>query len=259
MSIGHRALDQEELTDATVGELYRALGDRNTPDLFAQSYKVNTDHDCPFGAGNSVDRKTIYIDRVLYQEAMDNALSKSGVNGEQLIGLWCNHEHTEKCVVDGDNPVDNYYPAHTRALRFEHQHLLSIVGQKSANAKIRTYEEAIWPALVKCYHRDIKRPPKDLWCAPILDQPTPRDEEIIEIFRKLGVADAHKKTKWESHYQPGPRHCEDCRYWNPEYLTQQHGELAACRIVNGLVRDLMSCDHFKAAKEGDVTLGGPRD
>ncbi len=249
MSIGHRALDQEELTDATVGELYRALGDRNTPDLFQQSYKIDTEHDCPFGAGNSVDRKTIYIDRTLYQEVMDGGLSKTGLNGEQIIGLWCQHEHTEKAIVDGDNPVDNYYPAHTRALRMEHRHLLSIVGHKNANAKIRHYEEVIWPALVKCYHRDIKRPPKDLWCAPVLDDPTPRDEEIIETFRRLGVVDAHKRTKHDTHYQPGPRYCMDCRYWNPELVSQSGGEMASCRIVNGLVRNNMHCDMFKPAKE----------
>ncbi len=249
MSIGHRALDQEELTEATVAETYRALGDRNTPELFQQSYKINTEFDIPFGAGNSVDRKTIYIDRVLYQEVMDGGLSKSGLTPDQLIGLWCAHEHTEKAIVDGDNPVDNYYPAHTRALRREHQHLLAILGDKSANAKIRHYEETIWPTLVKCYHRDIKRPPKDIWCAPALDDPTPRDEEIIEIFRRLGVVDAHKRTKYETHYQPGPRYCKDCRYWNPEYLSQQGGEMASCKIVNGLVRAGMHCDYFKPAKD----------
>jgi hypothetical protein len=249
MSIGHRALDNEELSDATSSELYRALGDRNTPELFEKPYKVDTDYDIPFGAGNSVDRKTIYIDRTLYQEVMDNALSKTGLTPVQIIGLWCEHEHTEKAIVDGDNPVDNYYPAHTRALRMEHRHLLTIVGHKNREDKIRHYEECIWPALVKCYHRDIKKPPKDLWCAPVLDDPAPRDEEIVEQFRRLGVVDAHKKTKYETHYQPGPRHCEDCRYWNPEYLQQQNGEMASCKIVNGLVRKFMHCDHFTPAKE----------
>jgi hypothetical protein len=249
VSIGHRALDQEELTDATADELYRALGDRNTPELFGKSYKVDADHDIPYAAGNSVDRKTIYIDRTLYQEVMDGGLSKTGLNPDQIIGLWCQHEHTEKAIVDGDNPVDNYYPAHTRALRMEHSHLLSIVGQTNSSAKIRHYEESIWPSLVKCYHRNIKKPPKDLWCAPVLDDPTPRDEEIIEIFRRLGVIDAHKRTKREVHYRPGPQYCKDCRYWHPELISQDSGEMASCRIVNGLVRAEMHCDWFKSAKE----------
>lgn len=249
MSIGHRAIDQEELTDASVADLYRALGDRDTPELYEASYKVDTDHDISTGAANSVDRKTIYIDRTLYQECMDGAFKKTGLNPEQLIGLWCAHEHCEKAIVDGDNEVDGYYPAHTRALRLEHRHLLAILGSKNPNPKIVLYEETIWPALVRTYHRDTKKAPKDLWCAPLLDDPTPRDEEILEQLVRLGVKDASKRSKYETHYQPGPRYCKDCRHWDPKTLSQRGEELAACKVVNGLVRNYRHCDFFMPKNE----------
>lgn len=248
MSIGHRQLDNEELIQASIEQLYEALGEENTPELFAQSYKTDFDHDIATGGGVSVDRKTIYIDHSLYTECMDSTFYKTGLTPQQIIERWLDHEHIEKCMVDGDNPVDNYYPAHTRALKFEHQRVLAILGYKNPTAKIRQYEETIWPALLRCYHRPIKKVPKDLWCAPVLDDPTERDEEILETYRKLGVVDANKRAKYEVHYQPGPNNCEDCRYWNPDYLSQDHGKMAACKITNGIVRHDMRCDWWAARR-----------
>src|ERR1700682_2835433 len=160
MSIGHRLLDSEELNEASIEQLYDALGAEDTPALFAQSYKINTDHDCPSGAGNSIDRKTKYIDRVLYQEVMDGEFKKTELTPQQIIDRWLDHEHIEKCIVDGNNPVDNYYPAHTRALRREHEGVLAVLGRKNAAEKIRTYEQTIWPALLGCYSRAIKEAAK---------------------------------------------------------------------------------------------------
>jgi hypothetical protein len=245
MSIGHRAFDQEELTDASVADLYRALGDRDTPELYEAAFNTDTAHDIPTGAANSIDRKTVYIDRILYQECMDGAFKETGLNPEQILGLWCTHEHCEKAIVDGDNEIDVYYPAHTRALRLEHRHLLAVLGPKNANAKIVKYEETLWPALVRVYHREVKKPPKDLWCGPLLDDPTPRDEEILEQMIRLGVKDANKRSKYEVHYIPGPTYCKDCRMWNPEFLSQRNNELAACTVVSGLVRNYRHCDFWK--------------
>ena len=247
MSIGQRAIEEDEETDSGLAELYSALGPFDTPEMYAEPYKVNCDFDVPYGAGNAIDRKTVYIDRILYQECMDNAFKATGLNPQQIIALWCIHEHTEICISFGDNPVDDYYPSHTRALAMEHESLMACLGRGNREGKVKKYEETIWPALVRAYHRDIKKPPRDLWCAPALDEPTPRDEEILERLSRLGVADARKRGKYETHYQPGPRFCKDCRYWDPKTLSQLHGDIASCKIVSGMVRQNRHCDMFKPA------------
>lgn len=244
MSIGHRLVTEEELTQASIGELYEVLGEQDTPFLFERSFNLDTDHDIPSGGGNSLDRKTKYIDRVLYQEVMDGAFKATDLTPQQIIDRWLDHEHTEKCIADGDNAVDDYLPCHRRALRKEHEGVLDILGTKNAAAKIAKYEETIWPGLLRCYHRPIKKPPKDLWCAPILDQPTERDKEILETFIKLGVVDASKRPKYDLHYGFGPNNCDQCRGWNPELVSQENGHIAACHMVSGIVRWDRHCDKW---------------
>src|SRR6185437_3554037 len=100
MSIGHR-LAEDELTQASIAELYSALGNRDTPELYQRPYKLDTDHDCPAGGGNSLDRKTKYIDRILYQECMDGEFKASGLEPQQIMDRWLDHEHSEKCIADG--------------------------------------------------------------------------------------------------------------------------------------------------------------
>lgn len=246
MSI-HQRLESDELSDTSVYELYSQLGERDTAQLFEQTYRIDTDHDCPTGAGNSIDRKTKYIDRILYQEAMDGAFKATGLTPAQIIGRWLDHEHTEICLSHGDNKVDVYGPCHDRALAREHEGVLIILCPRSAaEAKkiITAYETAIWPALMRCYHRPIANPPKDLWCGPLADHPTARDDEILEALRKLGVTDASKHSKFDMRYGFGEEACEDCRGWHPELVSQEHGNLAACRRINGLVRRDRWCELF---------------
>ena len=248
MSIGHR-LEDDELSDVPFEDLRIALGERTTAKLLDKSYKVDTEHDIPFGAGNSVDRKTIYIDRELYTEAMDNAFAKTGLEPEQVIERWLDHEHTEKCIIDGDNPIDAYFGGHRYALAEEHHGVLVILGMDNRLAKIRTYEAVVWPALVRCYKRTPKKVPLDLWCSPLLDDPEPRDEEIIKILKRLGVKDAAKRSKYSTHYGLSGRPCRECTMWEAEKFSQEGGDLAPCTINAGLVRENRSCDFFQAAKD----------
>lgn len=241
MSIGHR-LAEDELIQATVAELYSTLGEGDTPDLYQRSFKLDTDHDIPAGGGNSLDRKIVYIDRTLYQACMDGGFKATGLEPQQIIDRWCDHEHSEVCISDGDNPVEIYLPCHRRALCKEHLGVLTILGTKDAEKKIRNYEAVTWPAILRCYHKPITRPAKDLWCAPYLDNPTERDKEILTIFRKAGVIDADKRSKYDLHYGPGPQDCDQCSGWHPELISQQHGQLAACHRVCGLVRRDRHCD-----------------
>jgi hypothetical protein len=243
MSIGQR-LEDNELSDVSLYQLYTSLGEKDTPRLYGWPYTVDTKHDVPFGGGNSIDRKTKYIDRLLFQEVMDNGLAAAGVTPQQIIDLWLLHEHTEKCILDGDNPVDTYYGGHRRALRREHDHLIVIVGGDKREAKIKQYEAAIWPALERCYNRPVQRPPLDLWCGPLLDDPEDRDEEILKAMAALGVADAKKRSKYSTHYGISGRECSTCKHWSPQVVSQEQGEIAACRIVAGLIRRDRHCDFF---------------
>lgn len=244
MSITHR-LEEEEIEESTIEQAYAMLGERDTPGLYAKPYKLDTNHDCPTGGGNSLDRKTKYIDRILYQEVMDGEFKKTGLEPDQIIRLWCDHEHTEKCAADGDNAMDFYTPCHKVALRKEHEGVNLILGP----GKIKLYETTIWPGLVRCYSRDIVKPPKDLWCGPLNDDPESRDEEILEVLQKLGVIDAQKHGKQEARYGYGVHTCDSCRFFNPEFLSQQRGELAACKVVSGLVRGSRGSDYWQAKEK----------
>jgi hypothetical protein len=247
MTIGHR-LAADELSDTSLYELYSQLGERDTARLYEKPYSIDTEHDVPTGAGNSLDRKTKYIDRTLHQEVMDGAFKKTNLTPEQIIGRWLDHEHTEVCLADGDNPLDTYDPCHDRALKREHEGVLIILepaNKKTAREAIDNYEAVIWPGLTRCYHRPITKPPKDLWCAPLLDDPTERDDEILETFRKLGVIDATKRSKYSVHYGYGDKNCEDCSGWFPELISQENGQLAGCHGIAGLVRASRHCDMWR--------------
>jgi hypothetical protein len=244
MSIIQR-LEDDEILDTSLFELYSILGENDTPRLFDEPYTVNTDHDISFGAGNSTDRRTKYIDHLLYEEIMDGEFNATGLDPQQLIGRFLDHEHCEKCIVDGDNPVDTYEPGHKRALRKEHEGVLAILGKDDGKRKIAHYETVIWPGLVRCYNRPVKNPPLDLWCGPILGDPTEeRDQEIIAQLRKLGVKDAGKRSKYEVHYGFGKKPCIDCRHYDNEPLAKPQRDLAPCMVTSGLVRMDRHCDFW---------------
>lgn len=248
MSIGHRLIDAYELTQASPEELYSILGAGDTPKLFGQPIKVDHQHDIPTGGGSSNDHKTIYIDRALWQEVMDGSFKASGLTSQQIIDRWIDHEHSEICIVVGDNPIDTYMPAHERALCFEHLGVIAILGRSGAEAKIRNYETTIWPGLVRCYHRPVIKPPKDLWIGPTLDDPTERDEEILAAYQRLGVVDAGKRSKRETHYGFAAHRCRACRHWATKAMSQESGQIAACEAVDGPVRADRGCDLFKASE-----------
>lgn len=248
MSLGQR-LDEDELIEASVAELYRALGEGDTPNLFDHPIEVVTKFSVPAGGGNSLDRARVYIDNILYQEIMDGAFRATGLEPVQLLERIVDHEHTEICISQGDNPIDTYLPAHRRALRREHEGVLAILGRDQAEAKIQNYERVIWPALVRCYARPVKNPPKDLWCGVYLDDPDEQDEQVLQQMAKLGVIDAVKRSKYDTRYGVGGYHCSDCRMWAPKIVTSENGQLAACTAVAGLVRQDRQCELWMGKRE----------
>lgn len=237
MSVGYR---DEELSDTSLRELYSALGANDTPALFDEPYRLDTDHDWPAAGGSSLDRKTIYIDRILYQEVMDNAFKASGVEPAHIISAWIRHERIENTIIAGDNPVDTYIPAHNRALAAEHE-MYRFIGADPAKV-----EKAIWPGIVRCYKRPIKKPPKDAWCGMFLNEMTPRDEEIVEELTKLGVFDAGKTSKYAARFGMSEHRCDQCRHWQPKKLSQEHGQIAMCEVVSGSVRANRGCELWSA-------------
>jgi hypothetical protein len=224
-------------------ELYQMLGEGDTSALYAR--RVNLDHFCdiPYGGGVSVDGRTVYIDRSLYEEIMEGKVAVRGMAPGQVIQVWIEHEHTEKAIDDGDNPVDTYQAAHAFATAKEEDFV------KKLGVDPERYEAAIRPALERCAKRDPKQPPKDLWCGPYLDEPTPRDKELLRIFRAKGVADAFKKSKIDAGYGIGATECRDCKHYagGPKIAQCAGGpKLAQCEIVCGLVRANRHCDWFEA-------------
>ena len=228
MSTGHRHGARK--TDA---ELYRMLGEGDTSALYAMTITLDTSHDIPYAGGASVDGATIYIDRKLYREIMDGKVAVRGMSPRQIVQAFVEHEHTEKAVDDGDNPVDAYLGAHGFGTAKEH----AFVRMLQVDPK--RYEAAISDALDRCAKRGPDNPPRDLWCGPYLDDPTPRDREILRIFRVKSVADAFKASKLAAGYGVGAEKCEDCKYFSG-------GTLGPCEKVCGLVRWNRRCDWFEA-------------
>ena len=216
----------------SVAETFQILGEGDTPKLYGKPVALDVSCDIPYTGGVSVDGKTVYIDRTIYRKVMDGKVSVRGMSPRQLITVWIEHEHAEKAIDDGDNPADAYQAAHGFATCKEEE----TVRHMGVNPK--RYEEAIKPALLRCIARDPKQPPKDLWCGPYLDEPTPRDKEILRVFRSKGVLDAFKKSKLEMNYGMRGNECRKCVHFGG-------GELAQCEVVCGLVRADRGCDAWK--------------
>lgn len=250
MSVGHR-LEDWELSDTSLYDLYHELGANDTPYLFDQPFKLDTEHDWPAAGGMSIDRKTVYIDRTLYQQVMDNEFKACGLLPDQLVYGWIRHERIENAIIKGDNPVDLYYPAHCRALAAEHE-MYEFYGADPAKV-----EEVIWPALRACYKRPPKKPPLDAWCGVYTDDAGPEEESILEQLVKLNVIDARKRSKYEVSYGIRGRRCDRCR--NRDEKVFKQGKLFGCTIVSGSVRDNRGCDFWMAEDEPDSIIENTRD
>lgn len=231
MSTGHAHGGEKK----PAAELYQMLGEGDTPELYARPVKLVTSYDVPYAGGVSVDGKTVYIDRTLYREVTSGEVAVKGMTRDQIIQAWCEHEHSEWSIDCGDNPVDAYQAAHGFATAKEERYV------KMLGVNPERYEDAIRPALDRCGKRYPKQPPKDLWCGPYLDDPSPRDKEYLRIFRAKGVADAFKKSKLEAGYGLGADECRDCKHYGG-------GKMAECEIVCGIVRANRRCDWYEANK-----------
>src|SRR5690242_8418698 len=115
MSVGHR-LEDWELAETSLRDLYHALGQNDTPMLYDQPFDIDTEHDWPAAGGMSIDRKTVYIDRIIFEQIASNEFKACGLTPGQIVHAWVTHERVENAIIAGDNPVDTYIAAHHRAL-----------------------------------------------------------------------------------------------------------------------------------------------
>lgn len=238
MSAGHRI----ETEPKTIAQVFGALGTADTPEIYGQSYTIVTNRDIPYAGGNSVDRKRVYIDQELHRQVMAGEIKVEGLNPHDFIRAWCEHEHTEKSVDDGDNPFDDYLGSHGIAESKEDWFIEQRIGKDG----VKRYNKAIQPFLDDCAKRFLRlgnkaNPPTDLWCGPYLDDPTPEDEKILAILRAKGVTDASKASKSSAHYGMGGTECRDCKHFAPS-ISQDRGQLGDCEKICGLVRWDRACD-----------------
>jgi hypothetical protein len=239
MSTAHRGEPKSE------AELNRMLGEGDTPELAARPVKLDTSHGVAYGAGSSVDGKTVYIDAKLYREIKSGKVGLRGIDPDEIIRAWIEHEHIEWAVDVGDNPVDAYPAAHAFASAAENR-----VYRANGDDPDRV-NDATRAALDRCIARYPENPPKDLWCGPYLNvafdtddkKDSARAKEILRAYRKQGVVDARKVAMVEVHYGMSDVECRNCTMYECPGR-----KISTCQIVSGLVRDDRSCDRYEEIK-----------
>ncbi len=236
MSTAHRGEPKSE------AELNRMLGEGDTPELAARPVKLNTSHGIGYGAGVSVDGKTVYIDQRLYDELCSGQIAlPKGTDAVEVRNGWIDHEHIEWAIDAGNNPVDAYSAAHAFALCSENR------AYEASGGDPARINAATKPALGRCVARYPRNAPKDLWCGPYLDiafsddkKDTARAKEILRAYREQGVRDAFKVAKAEVHYGMSDVECRNCT------MYEQAGKpMSTCSEVCGLVRADRSCDRYE--------------
>jgi hypothetical protein len=235
MSTGHRS--GEERTPA---ELKKILAQGDTQKLVDEHFTLDNRYDIPDLGGCSVDRETVYIDRTFAAAVRAGKVKVPHLSAQDILNAIATHEHVEACIVDGDNPIDLYHEAHEYATTAEHEHVCSL------GADPERYEAALKEWIERAEHEDPTNPPRDLWCAPYLDEPDADDQRQLKMFRAKNVVDAFKVSKASVKYDKakGEDCCGECEHWMRN-TKQDAGHNAMCEGVSGLVRDTRWCTRFE--------------
>jgi hypothetical protein len=258
MSAGHKHKTPNLLVPGpqTVDTLHRLLNGGDAPELAKRWARFDFDYDIPYLAGYNVQGTTRYGDRDFvralydpaYAEQLVGAPIDTGLSPENTLACILRHESTEKIILDADNPIDLYdhhdepggFGAHEYATVAEHESVMRLGGTAAK------YERGLAPIIHFCEHKPIDHVPRDLCCAPYLDDPDENEAKIIKRFRELGVLDAFKVSKETVDYSKstGPDHCAVCEHWQ----GKRGLGLTTCQIVEGLVRDNRWCTKFTAVE-----------
>lgn len=245
MSVGHQHKRPNLL--AHTKELNRLLSTGDAPRLMARWNHFDLDHDIAYTCGYDVQGRTRYADRDFVRALYEPAYAEhivgqpidTGLTPEQTLSCTLWHEAIEKVLLDADNPINEYEAAHEFATAGEHQRVRDMGG-----TPIR-YERGLERIIKFCLAKKPIIVPKDLCCAPYLDEPDANDQRILAAFRTLGVVDAHKLSKRSVDYSrsSGEDRCVGCGHW-------QHSgadDLSTCAVTEGLVRAGMWCSKFEPA------------
>ena len=228
-------------------ELKKIMAEGDTSALAKRWQDIDADHDVPDLLGYNVGGTTVFIDRDFIKALLDPAYAThlgigpidTGMSPEDTLDCLLTHEHTEKQILDGDNAIDDYEPAHEFATCAEHEEV-----RKRGGSPLK-YERALAPAIKFCEAKHPTQVAKDFDCTPMLDQPDADDLRVLEILRGLGVQDAFKEAKDTADYRKATdgNHCIVCKGWE----LDRNLDLSTCRKIEGLVRDDRTCARFKLA------------
>lgn len=217
--------------------------------LWARWQNINNQYDIPDLAGYNVAGTERYIDRDFYKALFDPEYAKqiglhpidTGLSPERTIVCLMEHEGDEKVILDQDNPIDLYEPAHCLATTGEHERVRQLGGSPVK------YERGLKAAIKFCESKPPQHVPLDLAVAPYLDETDATDQRILKELQALGVKDAEKQSKKSTKYSSstGKDRCDGCANWQPD-PQQAKFHLARCAVVDGLVRDSHWCNKYEA-------------
>ena len=223
----------------TLAQFFKVARSGDTAEMMAQwPPQIIEDYDIPDAAGISVDRKRCYIDRGLAKKIRSGEITVRGMTADQIIIAIALNEHGEITIVDGDNQVDTYWPAHELITPFEHWFVILCGALPSE------YEDALAPGIAVAEAQDPENPPLDPWCGPYLEDPDENDLRVLKILRAKGVVDAFKQSKKSLHYGVGEEECQRCTMYH-SLITGK--PLGLCDIVCGMVRWDRHCDEWQGS------------
>jgi len=232
-------------------ELRKLLTSGGAPELMARWQRLDVDHDIPDLAGYNVFGTVRFLDRDFFRALLDPEYAEhiglgkidTGLSPDDAIECLLRHEAVEKVILDADNDIDVYDPAHEYATLAEHE----CVRQK--NGRPIPYERALKKSIKFCARKPLQIVPRDLGCGPYLDETDANDKRIIEDFRRLGVEDAFKESKRSADYSKatGEDQCHRCAFWQGGRAL----DLSPCAKVAGLVRKDRWCRKYKARQSNN--------
>jgi len=158
-----------------------------------------------------------------------------GMSAEQILDAILRHERIEKCLLDADNNIKLYPDAHEFAT----------VGEHDAVPDPKVYEAILRPIIHYNENKTLTSVPRDLSCAPMLDDPDFLDRRGLAQMRAAGNPDAAKVSKETEHYRmgAGQKRCENCIH----YLVQPPPWNPQCEVVDGTLLHEWVCNSFQAA------------
>jgi hypothetical protein len=245
MSAGHPHVRGNKQTKAELDEITKTDDFKR---LWQRWKSFDVTHDIHDLAGYNVDGTIRYLDKDFFHALFDPEVAKklgigaidTGLSPMDTIACLMQHEGIEKTAIDADNKFDTYDPAHGLATIAEHQEVRAKGGTPAK------YERGLAAAIKFCESKELKNPPKDLACAPMLDDPDEEhDKAALKTLQDSGVEDAFKASRHSVDYSKsdGEDRCSRCKYWLADDRTQ---ELSPCHEVEGLVRTDRWCKDFES-------------